>query len=60
MRKVLGILWIPIYLLMYGVCFIVFIITSTFTQFLGSTRSQSIGKFILTSPEKLTFKVFNV
>ena len=60
MRNVLGILWIPVYLIMYGICFIVFLIVSILTQFLGSVRSQAVGRFILTRPEKLTLKVFSV
>ena len=60
MRNIAGISWIPIYLLMYIICFIMFIVVSAFTQFLGSKKSQSIGKWLLTLPERITLKTFNV
>lgn len=60
MRNVYGILWIPVHLFMYVICFVIFMFISIFTQFLGGRKSQFIGNWLLCLPERATLKVFNV
>jgi hypothetical protein len=60
MRDILGILWIPIYLIMYGVCLIITVIVSLFTQLLGSKKAKSIAEYLLDIPQSITIKLFNV